>query len=292
MTTAVTDARATTMTAEDVDWWYVRIYPGSGSLMDATTRAVLPWLTAQGDEGLLSTWFFIRYLDITGQHLRVRARGTADQVDALCARTAEVLDLVPTTAEPGSDRILPGAQLADVAGRPRVEPRTYAPELQKYGGLAAVAAAERLFAFSSGWYVSHDVGALPVASTRAALALSLMRACVQNAQDDRVEDFWLEHRRQWGGHLRALVPGRPALEEKLEQVTAAVATVASPVEVGPLAETLALTVREAARHSPVPRSTLVREFLHMEINRLGFPPAEECRLGIIASHSAAGGIDR
>ena len=52
------------------DWWYVRAYPGHPDLMDEATRVLVPWLAARAAEEGAPAWFFTRYWDMSGHHLR------------------------------------------------------------------------------------------------------------------------------------------------------------------------------------------------------------------------------
>lgn len=281
---------ATDTATVDTDWWYVRAYPGRPDLMDDATGVLVPWLRRQAEREGSDRWFFMRYLDMTGNHLRLRLRCTPDSADRLHGRIAEVADLLHTVRGSGSGaRLIPGSGSHDRGGPQKVRAGLYAPELGKYGGEHGVSLAEELFTRSSIWYVENDVAGLDPVSGRAALAVTYMDRVVHAALPGHEDEFWARHRRQWGWQLRAAVPRQDDLRPVLAQVSSAVTSsndTGSP-RLDNLDEHVAYVVQSlagAARGSNrIPQDLLLLHYLHMDINRWGFLPAEECALGIIAS---------
>jgi thiopeptide-type bacteriocin biosynthesis protein len=110
------------------DWLYLNLYLPSDR-QDDFIRGTLPELVEQAGVHGVDRWFFIRYNDPEGPHLRVRFHGTPD---GLWGAAAPVL----------------GARLRDwqrsgILGRYRVD--QYDAEIERYGGADAMAAAERVF---------------------------------------------------------------------------------------------------------------------------------------------------
>ncbi|MEZ5094790.1 MAG: hypothetical protein R2731_00800 [Nocardioides sp.] len=101
--------------------------------------------------------------------------------------------------------------------------------------------------------------------------------------------FWRAHRRQWGWQLRMLVPTQDLLTPLLQELRAGVGRVDPATLPGPeldeLADAIAATWHRAA-DAPVEPEQLLIEYLHMELNRWGLMPAEECLLGVVAGTSA------
>jgi thiopeptide-type bacteriocin biosynthesis protein len=110
------------------EWLYAKLYLGR-STADAVLREVLGPVTREVQAtGAVDSWFFIRYGD-PHWHLRVRFHGDPRRL------MAEVLPALEAAVAPLlADRRLWRMQLD-----------TYDREIERYGGAAAIALAERLF---------------------------------------------------------------------------------------------------------------------------------------------------
>lgn len=273
-----------------LDWWYVRVYPGSAHALDAAVAAVVPWARRQAEAVDAHRWFFMRYLDMTGQHVRLRIQAAPDAVDRLHTLLPEVDALVRDLPEArGGRRLLAGADLGELPGPRAVRPALYTPELEKYGGPAGSEVALDLFATASAWYDDHDVTALAQAGPRTALALEYQQRLVAAALPVAEHPaFWAAHRAQWGWQLRRLLPTRADLEERSRDLLRMLDQVRVPA--GPAAglEDLVGAVVTALDRAAVvaphrPRARLLLELLHMDMNRWGLMPAEECLVGVVAA---------
>ncbi|MCX4587921.1 lantibiotic dehydratase C-terminal domain-containing protein [Streptomyces sp. NBC_01481] len=274
------------------DWWYVRAYPGHPDAMDEATRVLIPWLAARASEEAASAWFFTRYWDMSGHHLRLRLKCSSDGIDRIHERLPELVELLRSL-----DRTVPAERLVPGSvpqGLPMVKQARcclYAPELAKYGGTGGVARAEELFTASCRWYDDQRIGALAPLYDRAALAVSYMSALVRAAlpAPQARTAFWTAHRRQWGRQLRMAAPAQEDLRGLLTRAAKGVEEAAVRLD-GPLresaerhVETVVRTLNAAADGNPVPREELLLHYLHMDLNRWGFVPAEESLLGVLAS---------
>lgn len=112
------------------DWLYAKLYCPARQQDDVLARH-LPELLARLPEAV-DRWFFIRYRD-PDAHLRLRFHGDPPRLAA---------DLLPALADWAAD--LAGA---GYGGRLLLD--GYDPELERYGGPEAMAAAERVFAADS-----------------------------------------------------------------------------------------------------------------------------------------------
>ncbi len=110
------------------DWLYLEIYLPSACQGDFL-RTELRELVDAGREYGCDRWFFIRYTGPDGPHLRVRFHGDPDTLWAQAA--------------PALGAKLDSWQHAGLIRTHRVCP--YDPEAERYGGRAAIAAAERVF---------------------------------------------------------------------------------------------------------------------------------------------------
>ncbi|MGH3871138.1 MAG: lantibiotic dehydratase [Pseudonocardiaceae bacterium] len=109
-------------------WLYLKIY-GARRTQDDLLREQIPQLVAAAAEGGADRWFFIRYTDSDGHHVRLRLHGESDRLWSGVARTT-------------------GAMLLDWQRQGLVSAHQvdqYAPELERYGGTQAQQAAEELF---------------------------------------------------------------------------------------------------------------------------------------------------
>ncbi|MFD9718888.1 lantibiotic dehydratase C-terminal domain-containing protein [Streptomyces sp. NPDC059076] len=277
----------------ETDWWYVRAYPGDQDSMDDATRVLIPWLAARAAEEDAPAWFFTRYWDMSGHHLRLRLTCSADGIDRIHDRLPELVVLLNSLDRPApAERLVPGSV---PQGLPRVKlARTclYAPELAKYGGAQGVSRAEQLFTASCRWYDDQRIGALPPLYERAALAVSYMRALVGAAlpESQARKGFWTAHRRQWGRQLRMAAPVQDELRGLLSRAAKGVGQ--ASLRLGePLRESVTTQVETVVRtldaaaldNNPVRREVLLLNYLHMDLNRWGFVPAEESLLGVLAS---------
>ncbi|MGW5848661.1 lantibiotic dehydratase C-terminal domain-containing protein [Streptomyces sp. NPDC055254] len=277
----------------ETDWWYVRAFPGHPDAIDESTRVLIPWLAERAAEEAASAWFFTRYWDMSGHHLRLRLRCSADGIDRVYGRMPELVALLQALDQPASsERLVPGSVPLGLPMVKQVRCCLYSPELAKYGGARGVARAEELFTASCAWYVDQRIGSLTPLFERAALAVSYMRSLVPAALPDLPAQtaFWTAHRRQWGRQLRMAAPDQAVLRSLLHRAAQGTAEAEGRLD-APLRESAVrhtgTVVRvldaAAADENPVPRAELLLHYLHMDLNRWGFVPAEECLLGVLAS---------
>ncbi|MFI6597067.1 lantibiotic dehydratase C-terminal domain-containing protein [Nonomuraea sp. NPDC050536] len=258
-----------------MDWWYARAYPGGQELMDPATRVLVPWLRAQGG----TRWFFIRYWDMTGHHLRLRLQAPPDEIDRVHERVPELRALIDTLRPEPEDRLVTGDFPGPLPAHRAVRTGLYAPEFGKYGGAAGVALAEDLFTRASAWYADNDLTKLARSTDRAWLAVAYLRSVVAAALPPGEKDaFWAAHRRHWGWQLRLAVPDQGRLRELVGRTVASVEPPA--LDVGELVSAVVETLDQAG----MSRAHLLLQYVHMDLNRWGFVPAEECLLGLIAAH--------
>ncbi|MFJ6939980.1 lantibiotic dehydratase C-terminal domain-containing protein [Streptomyces sp. NPDC101132] len=268
------------------DWWYVRVYPGGPGRMDAAVRTLVPWLAAQAARLGSEEWFFIRYWDATGHHLRLRLRAGAAEVDALDAVAREELTgLLDTLEERPEDAVglLPGTLPSGPSAR-GVVPSLYAPELAKYGGPEGVAVAERVFRLDSAFCAARDLAALPRRYERAAHAVHFARALTARVLPEEERDvFWVHHRTRWGWQLRMAAAGEQ-LRPLLGAVSAGVREQGAPApDARERLEAHADALAGLVLRAPGSRPHQLLHHLHMVMNRLGFPPGEEAALGMLAA---------
>jgi thiopeptide-type bacteriocin biosynthesis protein len=119
------------------EWLYLLVC-GSCRVQDDLLRDEVPRLVQLAAAAGADRWFFIRYTDADGHHLRLRFHGDPARL------WPEFL--------PAAGGLLAQWQRTGLAGALRVE--QYDPELERYGGADAQAAVERLFCEDSAAAIS------------------------------------------------------------------------------------------------------------------------------------------
>lgn len=110
------------------DWLYLTLY-GPAHGQDELLRTRFAELVGTAREHGVDRWFFIRYTDARGHHLRVRLHGPPDALWSGAVRA--IGDLLARWQKAG----LIGEHLLG----------QYDPEVERYGGVAALIDAERVF---------------------------------------------------------------------------------------------------------------------------------------------------
>lgn len=113
------------------EWLYARLYCGRGSADRILRQVVAPVVARARGELPLRGWFFLRYAD-PDFHLRLRLRAAPADVPRL-------VEIVGAAAAP----LVASGRLA------RLVYDTYLPEVERYGGPAAIGVAEAVFAHDS-----------------------------------------------------------------------------------------------------------------------------------------------
>jgi thiopeptide-type bacteriocin biosynthesis protein len=109
------------------EWFYLKVYGGVAAL-DEALRSVIPSIIQTATEkGIISQWFFVRYAD-PRDHLRLRFKGCQDRL--MC-------DLTPL--------LRPLTNLLAVGHVSTIQLDTYQREIERYGGIAGIQAAEAIF---------------------------------------------------------------------------------------------------------------------------------------------------
>lgn len=289
-------------------WWYARLYTGGVDAIDHVIEGLLPPLLAEVRALGASRWFFLRYFDRSGPHLRLRVFGPGASLDRLVRASHDLgthLELIVSASRSQWIELVPGASAAVLAGSGDavgLRPAVYEPEIDKYGGLNGVELAERIFEFSSElalWGVAeHEKGA----GRDALAALLLADGAGALSYGARAQEwparravswlrFWRVHTGWWTGAVLGNETVRTGLEAHASAHWSAVVkrlrrTAAQPGVAAwrrrwfraiddYLAEAGRLEVPRTPQH-------LVFHQNHLLMNRLGYLPPEEALLGLHA----------
>lgn len=299
---------STALSGED-QWWYACLYTGGSQASDDVIAALLPPLLAEVRLAGAQRWFFIRYFDDTGPHLRLRVYGPQRALNGLVRNYPDLrahLELIAGAERGPGIELVPGpvlpGQLRDPVG---ISPALYVPEVEKYGGMIGVELAEAMFMFSSElalWAVAeHDKGA-----TRDAVAILLLgdgvHAMTQGAmsehgwQRSRVSAtrFWQIHASWWTGSIHGNEVFHQALEQRVFATAQHLETRLEITAADPqVASWRRRWIRALdaylhdAHHYHVERTAqhLLFHQNHMLMNRLGYLPREEALLGMYAART-------
>ncbi|EME52536.1 thiopeptide-type bacteriocin biosynthesis protein [Amycolatopsis decaplanina] len=266
------------------EWWYARLYPGAVSGMDTVAAGASRWAKRTAGEIDARCWYFIRYLDATGVHIRLRIQADPDALDTLDERSGPLRELVATTDRPPAPehrRLIPEAGALDTPGPSGVRLGCYEPEIDKYGR-DHLPDAETAFQDSSELMLDLDATSKAQPGARAGLAARLMReAAAAVLTEAEIREFWPFHRNYWGEHLRLLRQSKAALQKRLDTVVTTIGNhPPTETEIDLLRAWSDRLARRIHATAPSRRSRLFFHHLHMSMNRLGYLPAEEAMIGL------------
>ncbi len=273
-------------------WLYFKIYPAASDQMEDLVRQIVrPVVERVREQQALLRWFFIRYIDRRGWHIRLRllvpAGDQRELAEAIGSFIEQNLARLSSEARPPLLSFLPAVPV--VQGREGYTLDEYRPEWEKYGGRLGVALAERLFEYSSEvalQAICEELEVLP-------LSLRLMQETLGALQwpGNERATFWRRYLWYWSGQNQ---PGAAALRAQIaRQVADQYATLSSwlaPQEdaARPLVEcyrqAIKTTIEDLARAGdqvPVAAGNLCFDYIHMMNNRLGVMPLEESYLAAI-----------
>lgn len=289
-------------------WWFVRLYTHGFDGADPLIGELLPPIIAEARALGVDRWFYMRYVDQHGPHVRLRVLGSRDVLDHLqrIHRDAEAqLADVLNDHRVEHQFIAPIDKAAWEGGRAGgVRASIYEPELGKYGGPQGLALAEELFEFSSDlglWACSR----FPKSDERAALAAILLHdvadsllhgphADTRSRQKVGWDAYWDRHLYWWTAELGDRGPAaRDGIRAKVaargEQVSAGLDRVAHSPGVRSWRRRWGQAVDSYLHRAAVADVERTPAHLafhqgHMMLNRLGFLPREEAVLGVHARH--------
>jgi thiopeptide-type bacteriocin biosynthesis protein len=273
-------------------WVYFRIYVDAGfPAIEHLLATVVPDIVATGG---FDRWFFLRYIDYDGLHLRLRLRASTAP-DALAARIAPSL----SDAVRASDRAEPRAYRATIAppyervthyfksrraADDRVVADTYAPEIDRFG-VRGLEYAERLFEASSetslAVLAAERRGEVSRKSIVPVLMWQTWKAFVGGDPGqfwDKYAAYWLESVPDIHARCRPIFEAKAA--ELRDRGTELLAELSSPIAAGwwRAVQAAAASFREVGEHAP---RNLAFHFIHLTNNRLGLMQIEEAYFSIL-----------
>lgn len=219
----------TANTLQKSDWIYFKLCVGEA--IDKLDHLILDIAPTAMTERTAESWFFLRYIDEDGAHIRLRIRPRLGQTEPLATqiRTQATHTLARLAQSPPPfyrPMVLP-PNPPTATGIPqhfvRVVSASYEPELDKFGGEAGVAIAEGVFHASSN--VAYEVlrGELEGRTSRKTLAPALMAAVLDHFPPAASpSEFWSRYALFWlGGESGQTVAWRDRFREKARELSQA-----------------------------------------------------------------------
>lgn len=270
------------------EWWSANLYVEQKDALDFVVARAAPWLGAVAAEIGAQRWFFVRYFDMRGHHLRLRVRAQPESIDDLCERAGELVALARVgTGDRVAPSFIPDPMIPDILSCPAFVTRVYAPEYVKYGGVSGIEVAEALFTWTSSWYVANQTLDVPRFPDRAAFALALGREINRVLPAGAGDRLWPAHFRRWGQRLRGLGPVTgEGVESVRNRVRAELEPMVTTHQLG--AEGVAAQIVDSlaamsGRLQEVKPLNVLLDYFHMEMNRIGLNPVEECIVGTLVN---------
>ncbi len=259
------------------DWLFIKLYGGPDMQADIIADPLRTLVAEVMDQGLADQWFFIRYAD-PDPHIRLRFQGDPKRLAG---------DLMPSICTWATQLMASGLCL-------HFSFATYDREVERYGGVAGVEAAETLFQVDSqttadlSFLMHHkaidldpiNLAVLSVDNLLAGLGLTetercaWLRAHVTSRRD--VSTTFRERKTL----LRSLLGDPEALLNEMGGESVLEVLTASRKVLAPVTERLAELVQDGAL-SQTP-SALYGSYIHMHCNRLlADRQAEQQVLGLL-----------
>ncbi|AGT10939.1 thiopeptide-type bacteriocin biosynthesis protein [Paracoccus aminophilus] len=225
------NVEATPQIPNPSDWVYLRLYLGAA--MDRMDWLLIEIQKLVNANPRIGRWFYIRYVDDGGIHIRLRAQALPEDAARLSIELNDGVAMIlarissqppgnyaPMVAAPGYTEQIETLSIAhnDI----RLKLTTYEPEYDKFGGPVGMPIAEELFHVSSeiacDLLQAEAVGQL----SRKSVLPALMRACFDafQPQTDPVV-FWREYAYYWlGSKTPAAEDWRDRFRRKAEELDA------------------------------------------------------------------------
>ena len=279
---------------EGVGWLYARIYCAGGDDTDVLLPEIAQWLARARGQWDIRSAHFLRFVDLRGHHIRLRLKAVEGVLDDAYASMRK-LGAVAQQAEARTvQRLVSDPMTGGIgASRPGITFGVYGPEYDKYGGVAGVEEAERHFYVSSRWCLDHQVWQIPRPVPRAALAARFLALAACSAPLPEAE-LLSAHLRMWGSrlpaHLRDGSALGPIVQQLLEVIEFQFDEIPSWSQaagaIGELADDAGRAIGVMGAGTGGRRAL---DLLHIDVNRLGLNPAEECVAGLCARQLLTGG---
>jgi len=288
--------------SNEQNWSYLKLYPGNQ--VDRADNFIVDLTQRMTANELLHKWFYLRYIDETGFHIRLRflaqpgeqenaARRVREQCTGMLNRLYEYL---PSTYRPmvTLPEFITQEATPPVDARLRIEDDKYLPEYEKYGRACAMPIAEGVFHLSSmlaGQVLADESAGL---YSRKSIAPWLMREADRAFPTAVHPDYWRQYSLYWlGGDTPAANDwrgrfARKGMELRDRNVSILPREADLPREALTVLERWRSGLKDAARayaslkdNAGARSDVLSLNFSHLMLNRLGIATLEESYLAAL-----------
>ena len=273
---------------------YARIYCAGGDDTDELLPEIAQWLARARGQWDIRSAHFLRFVDLRGHHIRLRLKAVQGVLDEAYASMRELGAVARRTEVSTVERLVFDPMTGGIgASRPGIAFGVYGPEYDKYGGVAGVEEAERHFYVSSRWCLDHRIWQIPRSVPRAALAARFLALAARSVPLPEAE-LLSAHLRMWGSRLPAHLRDGSALGPIVQQLLEVIEFQFDEIPswgqaagaIGELADDAGRAIGVMGAGTGGRRAL---DLLHIDVNRLGLNPAEECIAGLCARQLLAGG---
>jgi thiopeptide-type bacteriocin biosynthesis protein len=290
------------------EWIYLKLYLGQAyDKFDGLILEVVPKILLLEQ---FERWFFLRYLDEKGVHLRLRfqvragnSARLAEPIRSICEKGLEEVvrlppaDYRPMVLPPGYDAQRNPSTAATVG----IVIDAYEPELEKFGGARGMPIAEEIFEASSRIAVAILRDEREAQYSRKTIAPCLMSVIHDAfAPSEGAPRFWRKYSFYWlGGETMAAEDWRTRFFEKGMRLREDGIPVIWPADLSPRATQLTEDWRQELQRAAkayariedlgeVTTDILAFNFTHLMNNRLGLISMEEAYLAALLEQRADG----
>ncbi|ANB62154.1 thiopeptide-type bacteriocin biosynthesis protein [Anoxybacteroides amylolyticum] len=279
------------------EWVYYNIYPSNSSLMDFVVEDIVRNAYLEvGKITEISKWFFIRYQDHSGTHVRLRflvsVQSVNEVIEILEKLFEEKLSKISRITQYEPKRLVPikSSQHFNNGQESRFELALYEPEIDKYGGETGLSISEELFQYSSEICLDVTPGIIDGTLDRFIIGLKYMNESLQAnfEHTDAILDFLEKYIAYWSGEHYSSI-GTIYKKNFIQSAKKRVALTKNIIEQGyhrmnfkNYANSLKSVIdRISAVNGEKKTSDLLFHYMHMMNNRLGIWPIEEAYLAAL-----------
>lgn len=267
------------------DWLYMRLYVGNGDSTDEALPIIHEWLSVIRRNFNIDRWYFLRYIDVDGHHIRLRVRADPDVIDQLYLLVPELEKKLIHTPQRSISRVIYDPLLVMNGGRTGITFGVYSPEYLKYGGIGRMDSVEQHFGYSSMWCLEQRIWEISDPVMRVALAgrylAEVFGSFIHNFPEN---SLFSEHTHRWVRRIpRALRLNNRYLESLVEQVVASSNELV--IDTRGLLDSLLNCINGSFKERCSNNWTQqLMDLVHMDLNRIGVNVPEECLAGLAAPY--------
>lgn len=289
---------------KNYEWLQYNIYSKNIHELDYLVRFVVKPAASKVKAAFdVTNWFFIRYLDETGPHIRLRFKISEDQytdvIEFLEDFISTSLELLIEQAIVVPKRLLPlnmGEGHFSAANR-RYELSLYDPELEKYGEEVGIELSEKYFSASSNLTLEVIDEIMNERINRFEFAIKVMDIMLKAAweKENEADDFLLNYTTYWAGDKLSngenqvsqnFIHSAMSRKEKVREILSSKYSDDIEYSLKEFSKELKIILHEINRFGENDPNGIYFHFVHMMNNRLGVWPIEESYLAALLSSVA------